>query len=325
MPNFAPVWTDLEGLVVADAAADGGRGEHDLERGDSAVHLAVRVELRQEDLGDDGLESHGELRAHLLLLVGWEGVHDTVDRLGRAGGVERTEHQVARFGGGDGRADRLEVAHFAHEDHVGVLAEGAADGLGEARHVRADFALGDERLARGVVEFDRVLDRDDVHAALAVDDVDHRGEGGGLAGTRRAGHEDEAARLEEELLHRLGKADLLKCEQGGGDHAEHAAPALAFLEHGDAEARAVLVGEREVGAAVLLDLGDLLGGHHLVAELVRVLLRERLVGDGHELAVDAEFGRHERAHVQVARAFVDCRLQQILHRDFSCHFSLSFS
>ena len=289
------------------------------------MHLAVRVELRQEDLRDDRLQAHGELRAHLFLLVGGEGVHDTVDRLGRAGGVERTEHEVARFGGGDGRADRLEVAHFAHEDHVGVLTEGAADGLGEARHVRADFALGDERLARGVVEFDRVLDRDDVHAAFAVDDVDHRGEGGGLAGARRAGHEDESARLEEEFLHRLGQADLLKGEQGGGNHAEHAAPALALLEHRHAEARAVLVRDREVGAAVLFDLGDLLGRHHLLAELVRVLLRERLVGDGDEFAVDAEFGRHERAHVQVARAFVDRRLQKVLHRDFGCHFALSFS
>ena len=117
----------------------------------------------------------------------------------------------------------------------------------------------------------------------------------------------------------MGKTDLLKREQGGGDHAEHAAPALALLEHGDAEAGAVLVREREVGAAVLLDLGDLLGCHHFVAELARVLLRERLVGDGHELAVDAEFGRHERAHVQVARAFVDRRLQQVPHRDFGCH------
>ena len=68
------VGADLEGLVVADAAADGGRGEHDLERGDSAVHLAVRVELRQEDLRDHGLEAGRELRADLRLLVCGEGV-----------------------------------------------------------------------------------------------------------------------------------------------------------------------------------------------------------------------------------------------------------
>ena len=142
------------------------------------MHLAVRVELRQEDLRDHGLEADGELRAHLLLLVGGEGVHDTVDRLGRAGGVERAEHEVARFGGGDGCADRLEVVHFAHEDHVRVLAERAADRLGEARHVGADLALRDKRLAGGVVEFDRVFDRDDVYAAFAVDHVEHRGERG---------------------------------------------------------------------------------------------------------------------------------------------------
>ena len=95
--------------------------------------------------------------------------------------MERAEHEVACFCGGDCGADRLEVSHFAHEDHVRVLAERAADGLGEGGHVVADFALRDERLLRGVVEFDRVLDGDDVDAALAVDDVEHGRERGGLS------------------------------------------------------------------------------------------------------------------------------------------------
>jgi hypothetical protein len=33
------------------------------------------------------------------------------------------------------RRDRLEVAHLAEEDHVGVLAEGGAERLGEAGRV----------------------------------------------------------------------------------------------------------------------------------------------------------------------------------------------
>ena len=167
-------------LAVANAGANGVGRSHDLEGGDAPMYLAVGVELRQEDLGDHGLESGGELGPDLRLLVGRERVDDTVDCLGRASGVERTEDQVAGFSGRHSGADSLDIAHFAYQDHVRVLTEGAADGLGEARHVIADLTLGDERLGRLVVEFDRIFNRDYVYAALVVDDVQHRGEGSGL-------------------------------------------------------------------------------------------------------------------------------------------------
>ena len=86
----------------------------------------------------------GELHADLFLLIGGERVDDAVDRAGGAGGVQRAEHQVAGFGGGDGGGDRRQVAHFADEHDVGVLAQGAAEGFGEARHVHADLALHDD-------------------------------------------------------------------------------------------------------------------------------------------------------------------------------------
>ena len=44
---------------------------------------------------------------------------------------------------------------------------------GVAGRVAADLALGDDRLLVGVEDLDRVLDGDDVAAALAVDVVDH--------------------------------------------------------------------------------------------------------------------------------------------------------
>ena len=287
------------------------------------MDLPVGPQLRQEDLGDDGLQADGKLRAHLVLHVDGKSAHDAVDRLGGARRVERPEDEVARLGGGDGRADRLQVAHLADEDHVRVLPERAADRLGEGRHVAADLALRDERLLRRVVELDRVLDRDDVDAALLVDDIDHRGERRRLARARRARHEDEAARLEEKLLDGGRQTDLLQREERRGDHPENAAPAPALLEDGDAEARAVLVREGKVGAAVALGLGDLLGRHDLVAQPPRLLGRERLVRDRHQLAVDAQLRRHERAHMQVGRAFVDRRLQQVPHRDFRCHLDSS--
>ena len=113
---------------------------------------------------------------------------------GRAARVQRGEDQVARLGGGQRGRDRLEVAHLAEEDHVGVLAEGGAERLGEAARVGADLALVDEAAAVAVEELDRVLDREDVARAVAVDLVDHRGERRRLPRAGRAGDEHEAAR-----------------------------------------------------------------------------------------------------------------------------------
>ena len=86
----------------------------------------------------------GELDAHLALLLGREDVDDAVDRLRRALGVQRREDEVAGLGRGQRGRDRLEVAHLADEDHVGVLAERGAQALGERRRVLADLALVDD-------------------------------------------------------------------------------------------------------------------------------------------------------------------------------------
>ncbi len=105
---------------------------------------------------------------------------------GGAGGVQGAEHQVARLRGPDRRLHGLEVAHLADEDHVRVLTQHAAQGLGEARHVDADLALVHDRLLVVVVVLDRVLDRDDVAVEVRVDVVDHRRERGRLARAGRA-------------------------------------------------------------------------------------------------------------------------------------------
>ena len=62
--------------------------------------------------------------------------------------VQRGEDEVAGLGRGQRRRDRLEVAHFADEDHVGVLAQrGACSAATEARGVGAELALVDRRNA----------------------------------------------------------------------------------------------------------------------------------------------------------------------------------
>src|SRR4029079_945357 len=97
-------------------------------------------------------------------------------------------------------------AHLADEYDVGVLAEGGLQGEREVLGVGADLALVDDALVVRVQELDRILDREDVLLALAVDRVEHRRQRRRLARSGRAGDEDEAARLAGELLEDGGRA-----------------------------------------------------------------------------------------------------------------------
>ena len=196
---------DAEGLVFANQVAD-GRVAHQQLVGRAAPAA---------DLGDQRLREHaddrrGELRADLVLLVGRKDVDDAVDRALGAGGVQRAEHDVAGFGGADGGFDRGQVAQLTHQDHVGILPQGTAQRLGEAGHVDADLALVDRRLLVGVIELDRVLDRDDVVIEVLVQVVDHAGQRGALARAGRPGdqkqtagplNQSHAGRRQAQLLH----------------------------------------------------------------------------------------------------------------------------
>ena len=106
--------------------------------------------------------------------------------------------------------DRLEVAHLADEDHVGVLAQRGAKRLGERRRVRADLALVDDAGPVVVQELDRVLDREDVLVPGVVDVVEQRGERRRLARAGRPGDEHEPARLVGELVEPRRDAELLE-------------------------------------------------------------------------------------------------------------------
>ena len=93
---------------MQDHAANGGGDDHDLE-----YRRAAAADLRQEGLAHGTLQHVRQLDADLVLLLGGERVDDTVDGVGGALGVQRAEHQMARFGGCDGGGDGLQIAHLA--------------------------------------------------------------------------------------------------------------------------------------------------------------------------------------------------------------------
>ena len=178
-----------------------------------------------------------------------------------------------------------------------------------------------------MVEFDRVFDGDDVHAALFVDDVEHRSERRRLTGARGTGNENKSAGLEKELLYDRRQPELLHGQKLVGNLAENRAVALALFEDGYTETRAVGMGEREVGAAVLLDFRHLIVVGDFAHEIVAVLLGERFLRKRQQFAVNAQFRRHERTDVKVASAFIDRRLKKFFHVDIhkSSLLDISFS
>ena len=258
-------------LALADQVADRrGRDQH--LGGDDPAHP---IGGRQKLLRDDPLQGDRELSAHLPLLLRREDVDDPVHGLGGRLGVQGGEDEVAGLGRGQRRGDRLQIAHLADQDHVGVLAQGGAKAEGEVRRVGADLALVDDRAFVLVQELDRVLDRQDVVLVLAVDHVDHRRQGRRLARAGRAGDEHEATRFGGQLAQHLRHAerveggDVLRHEaEGGADRAtlEEAVDAEAG-DAGDRIGEVELLGVLEAFALVVVedavdDLAGLLAGEH---------------------------------------------------------------
>ncbi len=190
------------------------------------------------------------------------------------------------------RLDGFEVAHFADEHHVRVLAQRRAQRLGEALGVGADFALVDDAALVRVEELDRVFDGDDVLVALAVDLVEHGGERRRFAGAGRAGDEDEAARAVAERrddgrqAQRFEGLDLVR------DGAEDGADRAALVEEVGAEAREAAHAEGEVEFELLLEAVLLRVGEHAVGERLGVGGGERADAvEGAQVAVNAHLRR----------------------------------
>ena len=168
-------------------------------------------------------------------------------------GVHGREDEVARLRRLHGRLGRLGVAELSDQDHVGVLAQRAPERLGERIGVEADLALVDDAAVVGVQELDRVLDRDDVLAARAVDVVDQRRERRRLSRAGRTRDEDEAAALFGQPADSLGQAQVLEAGHLRGDDPEGEGRRPALLEAVDPEACEVGRHVRGVELALLAE------------------------------------------------------------------------
>ena len=118
--------------------------------------------LGHQRLAEDALQHQRQLRPDLRLLMGGKNVNHAVDGGGGRVGVQRPEGQVAGFGDAQGAFDGLQVAHFADEHHVGVLAQGGPQGGGKTLGVLVPRKARSENQPIGALQREFGYDPDTV-------------------------------------------------------------------------------------------------------------------------------------------------------------------
>ena len=148
----------LRDLVLANQVADSRRTHHDFVRRDAPAAV-LKLQQRLRNHGNDRLRQHC---ANHFFFRRWEHVDHAVDRLSGRRRVQRAEHQVTGFSGGQRQPNRFQVAQLADQHHVRILTQCRPQRVGKRQGVRADLALVDHRLARLVHELDRIFNRQNV-------------------------------------------------------------------------------------------------------------------------------------------------------------------
>src|SRR5580658_3871485 len=299
-------------IGIDDAIANVSGGDHDFDGRDAAGAIG----FAHQALADDGFQSAGQLQANLFLLGRRKDGDDALNGFRCVESVQGGQHQVAGFGCKNGGGNGFQVAHFADQDDVRVLAKCSAQRGGEGRGVHFDFALVDETLFIAVQIFDRVFDGDDVLGAQRVDAVNHRGECSGFAGTGGAGGENQAALLFANGGEYAREFEFFDSANFCGDDAQDHADVAALLENVDAETAEAgdAVGHVQFGG--FLELLLLAIGHHAEGHGKHFFRRDaRHVAERIQDAINAEIGVVADFQVQVGGAAFDCASQQIVNID----------
>src|SRR5207302_300607 len=177
----------------------------------------------------------GKLQTNLFLLRRREDRDNTLNGFRGVESVQRGKNQMARFRGEQRGRNGFEVAHFADQNHVGVLTKGGAQGGGKVRGVHFDFTLIDEALFVAVQKLDGVFDGDQVVSARGIDPVDDSRQRCGLTGTGGSRDQNQAALFFANFVDDRGKVQLFVGADFRGDDAKHHADVAALLKNVDAE------------------------------------------------------------------------------------------
>ena len=159
-------------------------------------------------------------------------------------------------------------------------------------------------------KLDRILDRNHVLFALAVDLVQHRGKRCGFTRTCRAGHQNQPARLIAKLFHHRRQTQRIKSLNFPGDGAEHGAHGAALIEYVSAKTSQVFQAKREVQLQILLEPMLLRIRQYAVGQRFSVGSGQRRHFQRPQTSMNAYSWRAVGRDVQVASAHLNHFFQQ---------------
>ena len=117
----------VEAAVLAFAERDRFRGAQIVAH-NFGEQLPAAAHFRREPLADDVTQGVGQADAQLLFFAQRKEAEDAVDGLTGVDGVQRAENEVTGFRRHQRDFHRRAIAHFAHQNDFGRLAQrGAQD------------------------------------------------------------------------------------------------------------------------------------------------------------------------------------------------------
>ncbi len=160
-------------------------------------------------------------------------------------------------------------------------------------------------------EFDRVFNGENVAVLGLVVMIDHRRQGGGLARTRRPGHQHQTARLERQIGEDFRCVQIVEGEHLARNGAEHRARAARLVEGIDAKTRQLRHLEGKIDLEKLFVVLALRIAHDVVHHGVHRLVVERLDVDAPHVAMHANHRRQTRREVQIGGVVLDAECEQL--------------
>ena len=142
-------------------------------------------------LGDDTFQYIGQLYTDLLLLIGREHIHNTVNGGRCAVGVQCGEYQMTGFCRRDGCGNGLQVSHLTYQDHIRVLTESCPKGAGITDGIAAQLSLVDHGFVVSVEILNGIFQCDNMLFVILIDQVDQGCQCGGLTAAGSTGYQHQ--------------------------------------------------------------------------------------------------------------------------------------
>ena len=226
-------------------------------------------------------------------------------------GMQGSQGEMPGLRNAQGRLHGLQVAQLSDEHHVRVLAQGGPQGRRKGPGIGVNLPLVDQAVPVVVQELDGIFNGQDMGLPIAVDPVDHGGQGGGLAAAGGARHQDESPGLPAECPEYRRQIEGVKAldpEGNGPKNGTHGPPLV--------EAVATKPGQPsdskgEVKFQVVLQMLLLIGGQYAVNQPPGILGRqERNFSQGPELSVHPNPGMSSGGEVEIGCSHFSHCLEQ---------------